>query len=270
MALHRFPGIRYTDRQRAEKVAVAFDSEIPADLVRVMIEDVWVTMPIGEWIVACRLVMQSGQPVIGEVRVFPKDPDFWEEGGISMNSQFGRKIPLHWNAELLGLGAQNVPAGGITRTFLRDIPLGEAKKEIGLFVKTARQLPQFKAFFQLFARAMTPAFERQRSEPRRGKPDLFYANLARDYADLVNQGSRRPIAELARRHKTATSQMRDMIREARERQLLGTVKHGVSGGQLMPYAMELLGRAPRGKQSKDQKHKKGGRFGSKRSRKAKG
>src|SRR3989442_8057759 len=154
MALHRFMGVRYVERKVAEKIGAQFDTEIPTSLVRALMEEAWVTLPINEWIVACRLVMQASQPVIGEVRVFPKDPASWGEGGITMDSQFGMKVPLQWNAELLGLRAQNVPAGGITRIFLRDIPLGAAKKEIGTFVKIARRNPQLKAFFEVFARAM--------------------------------------------------------------------------------------------------------------------
>jgi hypothetical protein len=258
MALHRFRGVRYEERKVAERAGAEFDTKIPASLVRVVMDEAWVTLPIGEWIVACRLVMQGNQPVIGEVRVFPKDPGAWGEGGITLDSQFDMKVPLRWNAELLGLRAHNVPAGGITRTFLRDIPLGAAKKEIGKYVNLARQNPQLRAFFELFAQAMGPAFEPPRT--RRGKPDLYYARLAQEYVDRVNNGSRHPVKDLATRHHKDVSRMRDMIREARERGLLGKVKNAVPGGQLTPYAIESLqGRQTQGEHK--QRKKKGGHRG---------
>jgi transposase-like protein len=60
---------------------------------------------------------------------------------------------------------------------------------------------------------------------------------------LLERGHRQPVAELARRYGVKKkAQMRDMVREARERGLLPKLKKsGRPGGVLTPRALAMLG-----------------------------
>ena len=60
---------------------------------------------------------------------------------------------------------------------------------------------------------------------RTGKGDGFYAMWAARY--VAKAGSRAPIAELAREHGLRREQVRDVIQQARERELLTAGRHGL-------------------------------------------
>src|SRR5262249_23305666 len=82
---------------------------------------------------------------------------------------------------------------------------------------------------------------RPRPARRDARPDAYYARLAAFYVRLVERGHGRPTATLAARHGVKPAQMRDRIREARERGLLTYFHGGRPGGQLTARAREMLG-----------------------------
>lgn len=67
-----------------------------------------------------------------------------------------------------------------------------------------------------------------RSETARGRPDRFYADIARAYGDLA-QTSRRPAAELAERHDVPVTTAHRWIKEARRRGHLSPGRPGKAG-----------------------------------------
>jgi hypothetical protein len=77
-------------------------------------------------------------------------------------------------------------------------------------------------------------------ERRRGKSNLFYAQLARDYVEYWSKGLD-PISTIkTRREIESKSKARDMVREARRRELLSAISAGRPGGRLTPKAIALL------------------------------
>ena len=95
----------------------------------------------------------------------------------------------------------------------------------------------------------------RRRRGRRGRPDLFYARLARAYVARVRAESEKPVrdlaadAALARRlglspRDLTPALVQDALNTARERNLLTKPpKPGYAGGELTPRALAVLKQA---------------------------
>ena len=182
------------------------------------------------WRAAYFLVPYGGQPVVAEVRIFPADEYPGRDAGA-------------WRAQFLGVrAAPGVKSGefdcppvrqGITARLLRKVPLGaERKHAVALLKLLAPTWPDGARGF--YAAPEGAASKRGQT---RGRPDRFYAGLARDYVTRCSRGSRRPVADVAKRHKLAVSIVRDAIHEARARGLLSKGRQGAPGGQLTPLGL---------------------------------
>ena len=205
--------------------------------VTVTVECPWIYEPLDDaWVVAYRIVAQGGEPVVGEVRIFPRETP----KGDLRTSLLG---PGEWSGKLLGHLA-TVPRGGLTARLLKRVRLGAQVTNVrhvlqwwdsGAYQDLAKQELGAEVASPLepggFASAMGFA-----PRPKRGRPPaapLYYARLARDYVSALRRGSRRPLADLAATRNMKVSQVRDAIRRARSLGLLtGGKKSGRAGGQL--------------------------------------
>lgn len=135
---------------------------------KVRVREAWVEAPLGAWVVAYRLVNQSGEPVVAELRVFPCEPGK------------GRP-PGRWSAEVLGVDA-SAPPGGIPADLLRHVRVTLFRSVAADFLRWLEQQPD-----QAAAKP-TKADDAERLAPaaERGRPDEFYAYLAKEYVDLLN------------------------------------------------------------------------------------
>ena len=89
--------------QRAKPVCIG----VPY-VERVDAYNIWAMIDIDRrWRAGYRLVLQDGRPVVGEVRVFPRE-------------RIGD--PTRWEADKVGLAA-NVPNGGVRAATLKRVPL---------------------------------------------------------------------------------------------------------------------------------------------------
>ena len=77
---------------------------------------------------------------------------------------------------------------------------------------------------------------------RRGRPDLEYADLAREYVELVASEPAKPLEALAERRYLSPSQVRNLLYESRRRGILTAAPPGRPGGMLTAKAMKLLGK----------------------------
>ena len=199
------------------------------DVGAVEICEDWVETPLGDdWVVAVRILPQDGQPVVGELRVFPSEPGRPVYGG-------------RWSAEVLGDKAK-VPRGGLTARLLREVRIGESLR---FFTSGFRD--RHKSWLELIGiwpqgrRGYTLPSTRNVSRlGRRGKPDIFYANIAKDYVKRVIAGSRSPVKEMAKARRFPPENMRDMVHEARRRGLLTSGKQGKLGGGLTDEVRAIL------------------------------
>jgi hypothetical protein len=192
-------------------------------------EQTWLEVDVGSaWTAAARLAVQNGRVVISELRVFPRDRP-------------GR-VPGLWSGEILGRMA-TVPAGGITSTLLRKIPIPSYASLAASRIAQWRQAGGLPAESADLALPGVAPFGRKRR--RAGKPDRFYAEVAAEYVRLRTKRSRRPVADLAQRRNLKPAQARDAIRTARERQLLSWGHPGKPDGYLTQRAEQLLGIRPR-------------------------
>jgi hypothetical protein len=190
----------------------------------------WVEIPLDDdWTSVARLAAQGGQLVVAELRLFPNEPD--------------RRRRDTWSAALLGPLAP-VPRGGLTVATVRKARLGDYRR------RTRQILEQIRKQYGTTGAALTvealglPPDAQSMTRPRAARagtlPDAFYARLAAEYVRLIERGSRRPVVELATRHRLRPAQMRDRIHEARERGLLTLGYQGRPGGVVTPRAQAML------------------------------
>ena len=198
--------------------------------------ETWVEAPIGDkWVAAYRLVSQEGQPVISEFRLFPSEPE-----KRVRDHDVGR-----WSGAFTGAKAQ-APRGGITARLLRQVRIGEHAKFAGEFLAYLQKQygrTLFESGNVLGRRGFTPPVAPARSpRGRKGRPDLFYAQIAAVYAKALKSGSRHPVEDVATAFRLRTAHARDMIHQARRRGLLTpSTRQGRREGQLTSRARALLG-----------------------------
>ena len=83
-------------------------------------------------------------------------------------------------------------------------------------------------------------FKRDPRPGKRGRPDVFYAGIAKEYVDLLGE-STAPTRDLAQRLGYSSSSVaRDLLHQARARGLLTGTSKGLAGGQLTDKAKDLL------------------------------
>jgi hypothetical protein len=73
---------------------------------------------------------------------------------------------------------------------------------------------------------------------RRGRPDLEYAEIARDYISVLHEA--KPMKVLSDKLHLSASQVRNLLYEARRRGLLTKAPRGSAGGALTEKALALL------------------------------
>ena len=199
----------------------------------------WVEFPLDEqWIAACRMFAQDGQPVVGELRIFPSETSRPVCGG-------------RWSAEILGDMAK-VPPGGLTARLLRKVRIGGHVQHFTKSLKDSifgwerikwQRWPPVRAGF------VPPVDRNIRRLGRKGKPDLFYAKIAKVYVSWLQSGSRKPVEKIAEARNLDSKRVRAMIHQARKRNLLTLGRQGRPGGSLTDRCREVLGKSPNSKKS---------------------
>lgn len=186
------------------------------------VRETWVESELGDgWRAAFRMLIQDGLPVVGEIRVYPAEPD---------------ADPGRWSAEIVGDRA-DVPAGGVTGRLLRRIHVDAARDTFG---------EMQAAGFLLGIDATTPPdFERIRHHAthnpgRRGHPDTFYAAAAAAYLTHIHAGATTPTEALAAELGLPAWRVRDIVKAARIRGLLTQPPRGRAGGELTPAGQTAL------------------------------
>jgi len=163
-----------------------------------------VRVPLDEeWAAEAEVIDQNGQPVIASLAFVPID-----------------KVPL----------------GGLTaRT---------ARPPFGPIYAAARVLVRKEGVDDLtgtVARWGYVARKPLKRQPgRRRRPDVDYARVAAAYVTACARGSRKPVQEVADSMGEGRDYIRDMLAEARRRELLTSPPPGRPGGRLTAKAEALL------------------------------
>lgn len=191
----------------------------------------WIEQPINaDWIAAHRVTVQHGRPVIGEIRIFPREGRQTPHGRLE-----SRPDPGEWS----GTDA-SVPLGGVTSRVLRGVRMGDHGDVLrDYFDAHERERGQ--------PRRSLPSPYREMAETavpvgRRGRPpvwtDTDYAVLAGEYVEKLQSGCRTPVKLVAELRGLKEGQVRSAIFRARELGLLTRdgVHQGRLGGQLTPRA----------------------------------
>lgn len=197
----------------------------------VRVREIWLEAPLGkDWIAAYRLVLQDGQAVIAEVRVFPAEP------------QPRRPGPGQWSGECLGIKA-DAPPGGLMARLLRQVHVGVVLSSLGEILKGIRnelgeEVFQPDRWYGRFG--LIPQAKPHHRQGRPARPDKPLIVLAQAYAKQIERRSQHPIADLAARFHLPLSAVRSMIHAARQRGLLSPGHQGRRGGVLTPRAEMIL------------------------------
>lgn len=194
------------------------------------VRETWLEDSLGDgWRIAYRLVPQAGLPVIGEIRVYPDEPERRGDAG-------------EWSAHELGDTA-SVPAGGLPIRALRRISLEDAQRNFHEIFRSVHEQYPDDPLWVLETWSVDPAIlsrQLSRHPGRGGRSDAFYAQLAFLYTSTVQTGQPRPLEHLAKELARPSGHVRQLLATARERGLLTRSTRGRAGGELTEKARRTL------------------------------
>lgn len=205
-------------------------------------DGMWVVLPLGEhWDSYVRFDAQAGHPVIAELRILPRTDTPGVLGPHDPHAD-------DWLTATLG-GTPEVapPEDGLTTRALRRVHLGHALElayeQLDQWIDRERRQPDWQRPVPAFT---DDAISAPRRPGRKGRDDRFYATVASAYVDALERGSRKPVVDAAQSlgDKTGGSYeptyIRDLLHEARRRELLTRPPKGRAGGQLTEKAFMAL------------------------------
>src|SRR5207249_2900254 len=123
-----------------------------------------------------------------------------------------------------------LPNGGITTRLLRDLRPGD------LLAAHRTATRHAQSFF-----GIVPQGDVGRRVGRRGREDSYYAEWAAAYVEALTR-TKHPVPELERVRHVSASQIRNVLNEARRRELLTAAPSGRTGGELTGKARRILGK----------------------------
>lgn len=197
----------------------------------------------ADWDSYVRFDAQSGHPVVAELRILPRTGT---PGVLSHHDPHADD----WLIVTQG-GTPEVatPEGGLTARALRRVHLGRARElayeQLDKWIDRERRHPGWQRLPTTFT---VDAISAPRRPGRKGRDDRFYATVASAYVGALKRGSRQPVVEAAQALGEATggfyasTYVRDLLHEARRRELLTRPPRGRAGGQLTEKALALLQR----------------------------
>lgn len=208
---------------------------------------VWKARVIEEWVAAYRLVPGTdGLPVVAELRIHPSEP-----GPHNIDQWSGNP--------------ESVPAGGLTARLLRRVPLGRESLELRDVIEkfraegfTDQMVDRLLGQHGMSVRGF---LRKAPSRPgRRGRDDVYYAELALQYRKAIDRNSTTPVLDVAKELEWSPAKVRDAIHDARRRGLLTSSGPGRPGGELTPKAQAVLkDRLRRGTRGSEARGRKGRR-----------
>lgn len=198
-------------------------------------EGVFVAELADGWVCEYRMADQGGQSVVAELRIRPgKD---LPQGGLT--TRLLRRVKLGEHSAAITALIRGMASGGTPleerTTHIPAAPGRGSQKRITVGPEDFdRDIAEGLGFSE-------PPRERRPGRP--GRSDREYAELAREYVEALESGSRSPTADVAQKaHRfTDASHIRDGLHEARKRGLLTRPQtKGKAGGVLTDRARALL------------------------------
>jgi hypothetical protein len=188
------------------------------------VKDAWISHDIdARWRAAFRLVRSRGHVRVGEVRVFPIESGYRNNG--------------EWSAHYRGLDAE-APRRGITKQLLRRVQ-PHLWLALGSTALGGQQSSHAREFAMVFG---PPPPDPPKGTTRRGRPshdDLFLARVARDYERALRKAGG-PVKALADKHDALVTRVRGWVHKARLRGFLTPSTQGKPMGRLTPKGRFVL------------------------------
>ena len=211
----------------------------------VKVDDAWVRHEDGPWVVAYRLVLQTGRLVIGELRVYPRVP-------LDPDGVVAGVLPP-WNVvrDLQGMHGA-APRGGLTSSIVHRLTPARDVNNVGRLIlnglRSSSASGVQEAIWQHLRAlgvhtdtAPPPATAHGSGGPR-GKALAFYRRAARVYLDAPS----RPVQAVAKALQLSPANARDVIYRARHRYgLLPSTTRGKAGAPDLATLRQMAGAARR-------------------------
>ena len=154
-----------------------------------------------------------------------------EEYGVENGRRVVAKLTISQTGDV-------VPSGGISARLLRTVRVGQFSSALRQALKTHFGIPTADGVFESMGWFARP---RRRLRPRYARADdLYYAELARDYVQLLFLEHRNPIATLAKQRGAPLVRVRSHIHLARANGFLSDTSRGKAAGKLTAKASEIL------------------------------
>lgn len=210
------------------------------------VTNIWKVTPLSDdWVAATRFVAQAGVLVVGEIRIYPREP----------RGPLGEWPPGEWSGTLTGYRA-TVPAGGLTTTMARRgttlaARLREAQQDVEWSrseVALARQQGRTRRHDPFSDKGVWGRVGIADPDALAPTPGWRMAGLVRQaraahiYVQALEAGKRGTVQAVAARLRVPYSQALSIIHLARVNDLLlpKVAKQGRPEGRLTPRAKALL------------------------------
>lgn len=162
----------------------------------------------------------------------------WAVEGISIHPEYRnvavgpRRHPPHDTADLAAHTSGVAPP--LSARLLRQVPIGRIEADLRERMASSYYLTTQRA----------DQIETVRDARRRRKGDLFYARLAQEYVEAIDDArTHQPAQLLSRRRNVPERTIYRWTYEARRRNLLSQTRAGKAGGRLTGKAKQLLERS---------------------------
>ena len=269
------------------------ESAPPKGVTMIKVPQIWLEAELDDqWRAAYRLVVQNGRLVLGEVRVLPLEGNIFDRGdpydyggwsakfkGVFASvPEGGLRIRLLRNVPAITAFLNQLQGGLLTSverwsTGRPDRVIGKPKglPSPGQAAGSVRdQAVRLHALVQRqrdnspdnLRRVIVEALRKMHPEPttgaksrrgRKGRPPVFYARIARAYANLIDAKSPRPLQVIASRRLLTVEQVRAAVAKARRLGFLTVTTAGQKGGSLTPVGLRLLEPKPTPQKNKSKK-----------------
>jgi hypothetical protein len=185
-------------------------------------DELWFEETSNGWVFAVRIVRQGARPAIAELRIFPDEPL--------------RLWPGRWSEN-----PDDVPPGGVTSETVAAVRIGRIRDTLRSGDAAGDRVDVAKLNAPGDDSDIASLREEASQRPgEKGRSDTFYARLARSYVSEIEAGNPAPVATLARHLGKSAGVVRNMLRDARQRNLLTSTAPREAGGRLTSKAARLL------------------------------
>ena len=202
--------------------------------------------------VAMHIVESRGDAVVAELRFCPisQRPKMDDDEARDKFTNRRGEMVGEWDIEAVDVPRRGLRSSDIRQRLALETLFGKALQRLDVMIEPGPgDKPRFFGYFDQADEkraddSLAAAVPKTLKSRARERDDLYYAQVAREYAKVVRTKKRGVYEELHNRLDKSRKYLPDLIKEARRRRLLTKAPdRGKAGGRLTKKAERILERA---------------------------